>query len=69
MAFTVVQTILSLLLIGAILIQHKGSGIGSAFGSSSAIYYTRRGLERSLHIATIILAALFLSASLIRFII
>lgn len=54
----VVQIIVSLLLVGAILIQAKGTGFGrSAFSSSS---FTRRGLEKLIFKATFVLAGLFI---------
>lgn len=69
MTITIIQIILSIVLIVAILLQQRGSGIGAAFGGDSSLYYTRRGLEQSLHITTIVLAVLFLGTSLLRFII
>ena len=49
----------SILLVGAILLQQKGVGLGSAFGGSGQIYRSRRGLEKGLFWATIALAVLF----------
>lgn len=56
----VVQVVVSVLLIFVILIQSKGSSLSEIFGGSGSIYSTRRGLEKRLHIFTIILAFLFL---------
>lgn len=56
----IAQVILSVLLVGAILLQNRGAGLGAAFGGDGGIYRTKRGLEKSLFIATIILAAAFL---------
>ena len=50
----------SILLIASIALQQRGSSIGSAFGGGSQFYSTRRGLEKRLFWATIILAAAFL---------
>jgi len=55
------QIIVSLLLIAAILVQQKGTGLSAAFGGSGETYRTKRGLEKGIFIATIILAALFLA--------
>lgn len=68
MALDIIQISLAILLVAAVLIQQKGTGIGSAFGGSSGMYYTRRGLEQSVHIATIVLAVLFLGTALLRFV-
>lgn len=59
------QMALSVLLIGAILLQQKGSGLGAAFGGSSNIYTTKRGIDKALFRLTIILSILFFGAGLI----
>jgi len=56
------QIILSILLVGAILLQQSEGSLGSAFGggqSGASTWHTKRGLEKQLFIATIILAVLF----------
>ncbi|HOX61122.1 MAG TPA: preprotein translocase subunit SecG [Candidatus Magasanikbacteria bacterium] len=58
------QIILAVLLIGSILLQQKGSGIGSAFGGSSNIYSTKRGVDKMLFNATIIISILFFLVAL-----
>ncbi|HEV8666614.1 MAG TPA: preprotein translocase subunit SecG [Candidatus Paceibacterota bacterium] len=57
----VVQIVLSVLLIGAILLQQTGASMGGAFGGDnfSAAYHTRRGSEKVLFYAAIILGVLF----------
>ena len=52
---------IGIVLLLTILIQHRGTGLGAAFGGESAVFRTRRGLEKSLHIATIVLSVLFLA--------
>ncbi|MBX4189270.1 preprotein translocase subunit SecG [Candidatus Parcubacteria bacterium] len=56
-----IQIILSLLLIGAILLQRSEAGLGSAFGADgmNMARYSRRGFERILFIGTILIAVLF----------
>lgn len=61
-----IQIIVSILLIITVLLQARGSGVGDAFGGSSAVYRTRRGIEKSLFRATIVLAVLFAGISLAR---
>lgn len=58
------QVVLSILLIGAILLQQRGASLGSSFGGGGATYSSRRGLEKTLFIATIILGTLFFIASI-----
>jgi protein translocase SecG subunit len=57
----VVQIVLSVLLIAAILLQQTGASMGGAFGGDnfSAAYHTRRGSEKVLFYAAIILGILF----------
>lgn len=64
-----VQIILAVLLTGIILIQQKGSGLGSTFGGELSFYRTKRGAEKLLFYTTIILAALFVISSIIGLII
>lgn len=57
-----IQIFFSILLIVLILLQRSEAGLGSAFGggdSMSSINYTRRGFERVIFTATIVVAILF----------
>jgi preprotein translocase subunit SecG len=63
-AFLIVQMVLSVVLIGAILLQARGSGF-SAFGSAdTSIYRTRRGFERTLFQFTIVVAVFWVLVSI-----
>ncbi len=59
----IIQIIISITLMVIILIQVKGEGVGSVFGGDTGVARTRRGLERTLFNATIVLAAIFLVIS------
>jgi preprotein translocase subunit SecG len=59
----IVQILISVILICVVLLQTRGSGFSSTFSSDSSIYRTRRGVERTLFNATIVLAALFVIVS------
>ena len=61
----VLQIVLAVALVGAILLQAKGSGLGSIFGGDGAVFRSRRGVEKLLFNATIVLAGLFLLVSLL----
>jgi len=65
----IIQIIISLLLIGAILLQTRGSGLSSVFGGESTFYHTRRGIEKVVFWATIILAVLFVAAGIASFLV
>jgi len=56
----IVQLGVSVLLIVTILLQQKGTGLSSAFGGTGSFYRTKRGFEKTLFIATIALATIFL---------
>ena len=65
-----VQVVLSILLVGAIILQQRGAGLGGAFGDSSqGSFYTRRGAELFLFRATIVLAVLFALSALLALVI
>lgn len=63
-ALTVIQIAVSILLVAAILIQQKGTGLSATFGGEGNVYRTKRGLEKTIFIATIILAILFFAVAL-----
>jgi len=60
----IIQIIVAVLLMVAILMQNRGAGLGGVFGGSGGVYLTKRGLEKKLFIATIVLAAIFILLSL-----
>lgn len=62
---TIGQIIISVLLIISILLQQRGTGVGGAFGGGAESYYTKRGLEKSLFIASIVLGTLFLASVIV----
>lgn len=52
------------LMILCILLQQRGASLGAGFGSSGELYTTRRGLDKSLFDATIVLAVVFVMSIL-----
>lgn len=64
-----IQIIIAVLLVLCILIQQKGTGLGSTFGGELSFYRTKRGAEKLLFYGTIILAFLFITASIIGLIV
>lgn len=61
----ILQIIISAILIVVVLLQVKGSGFGAALGgmSGGGTFRTKRGLERTLFQATIILTIVFIFVS------
>jgi preprotein translocase subunit SecG len=65
-AFNIAQILISAALILVLVLQAKGSGFGSALGGqTTSVFRTRRGVEKTLFNATIVLATVFLAISLI----
>lgn len=62
---SLVQIILAIILVGLILLQSKGTGLGSTFGGDMGFYGTKRGAEKMLFIFTIGMAVLFFIASIL----
>ncbi len=54
----ILQIIIAVALITVIILQAKGTGLGSAFGGNG-MYHSKRGIEKSLFVVTIILAISF----------
>ncbi len=63
------EIILSLLLIVGIVLQQRGAGLGGAFGGDNfaSTFYKRRGAEKFLFNATIVVALLFVVAAITSF--
>ena len=58
--------VLSLVLIGLVLLQERSSGAGGLFGGTEGgSYQTRRGLERIIFWATIVIAVLFAALAVV----
>lgn len=64
MPLAIIQITIAVLLVGAILLQNRGTGLGAAFGGEGNVYRTKRGVERYVFVATIVLAVLFLATAL-----
>lgn len=67
MWFNVVMIVVSVLLVITVLLQQRGSGLSGAFGGDgSGAYHTKRGLEKTIFFATIVLSVLFIGGAFIR---
>ncbi len=66
----IVQIILAIAVIVASILQTRGSDLGSVFGGGGGgIYKTRRGVEKTLFNAMIVLSVLFFLVSLLTVIV
>ncbi len=66
-----IQIVLSVLLVVCILLQQTGASMGGAFGGDnfSAAYHTRRGSEKFLFRATIVIGILFALSAFVALVI
>ncbi|MBN1325611.1 preprotein translocase subunit SecG [Candidatus Falkowbacteria bacterium] len=66
MILGIIQIVLAVLMVVAILLQQRGTGLSSAFGGEGNVYRTKRGAEKIIFIATIILAIAFLATAFLN---
>ncbi len=60
----IVTVISAILMVAAILLQQRGASLGAGFGASGELYTSRRGLDKSLYRATVVLAVIFIASML-----
>lgn len=65
-----IQIVLAIALTLAVILQQSGNGVGGAFGGDnfSAGFHTRRGFEKGLFYATIVIGILFIISALLAFV-
>lgn len=61
---TILQVVFAVLLVVAVLLQQRGSGLGSAFGGGGNVYTSRRGVDKILFQITIIISILFFAVAI-----
>jgi len=64
----IAQIIIAVFLIVLILLQQRGTALGSAFGQEGGVYATRRGIQKKIFWATIVCGALFIILALLNLI-
>jgi preprotein translocase subunit SecG len=62
------QIVVAVAMMVSILLQARGTGLSGTFGGDSAVYRSRRGVERRLWQFTIVLAGLFVLFSLASYV-
>lgn len=69
-ALPYIEIVLSFLLILGIVLQQRGASLGGAFGGDNfaSTFYKRRGAEKFLFNATIVIAVLFVAATVANFV-
>jgi protein translocase SecG subunit len=63
--FNLLQIAIAIALMVVILMQNRGAGLSGLFGGAGNVYATKRGLEKKLFYATIVLSVCFFAVSLI----
>lgn len=63
----IINIIVSIVIVGLILMQGRGAGLGSAWGGGGEMFQTRRGIEKVTLRITIACIILFFIISLISF--
>jgi protein translocase SecG subunit len=64
---SVIQLLIAILLVVFVLLQQRGSALGSAFGGDGGSFYgARRGIQNQLYWGTIVLGVLFIGLALFR---
>ena len=61
----IITVVSAILMIAAILLQARGASLGAGFGGSGEIHTERRGVDKTIHRLTIILAIIFASSILL----
>lgn len=62
------QILVSIVLIALILLQQRGTALGSAFGQESGFYGTLRGVQKKIFWLTVVFGALFIALALLNLI-
>ncbi len=65
MILSIVTIVSAVLMIAAVLLQARGASLGAGFGSSGELFTTRRGTDKSLYEATIVLAVIFVGSLIV----
>ncbi|MEK7149472.1 MAG: preprotein translocase subunit SecG [Patescibacteria group bacterium] len=70
MYLSIAQIIISIVLIILILLQERSSGLSGALGGTeTGAYQTRRGIEKIIFVATVVLVVAFAVLSLLNLIV
>jgi protein translocase SecG subunit len=63
---SIIQIVIASLLVVTILLQQRGTGLSATFGGEGGIYFRKRGMEKIIFIATIVLTVLFIVTAIVR---
>lgn len=60
--FSIISIVSASLMTLLILLQTRGASLGAGFGGSGELFTARRGVDKTMHQVTVILAVLFVSS-------
>ncbi len=60
--FQIITIVSGVLMTVLILLQTRGASLGAGFGGSGELFTARRGVDKTMHQVTIILAIIFVSS-------
>lgn len=61
----ITQIVICVMLVISVLLQNRAEGLGKMFGGGGEVFRTKRGLEKVLYYATIVLIAVLIIMSLV----
>ncbi|NQT47563.1 MAG: preprotein translocase subunit SecG [Chloroflexi bacterium] len=64
--FNVAQIIVAVVLVGVLLLQVRGGGLGGIFGQADTTFRARRGMEKTLYQFTIALVVVFIILAILN---
>ncbi|OGZ67483.1 MAG: preprotein translocase subunit SecG [Candidatus Staskawiczbacteria bacterium RIFCSPHIGHO2_02_FULL_33_16] len=60
------QIVVSIILVVLVALQQRGTALGSAFGGGGEFYSSRRGMQKNLFYATVVVAGIFIVLSILN---
>lgn len=63
---SILQIIIAVFLVITVALQTRGGGLSSIFGGGGGAFQVKRGAEKAIFIATIVLSVLFFIVSLVH---
>ena len=64
----IAQIVVAVAMIVLILLQQRGTALGSAFGQEGGFYSTRRGIQKKIFWGTVVCGALFIVLAVLNLI-
>ncbi|MDP3882466.1 MAG: preprotein translocase subunit SecG [Candidatus Staskawiczbacteria bacterium] len=64
-----IQIVVSITLIVLIALQQRGAALGAGFGGGGEVYSTKRGAQKKIYYATVVLATIFLVLGVLNIVI